>query len=412
MSEVPKIVRQRLQSTVAGEHPDANVLAAFSEQSLSGKERAQVLAHLGACAACREVVSLAVPEVAPPLPHTDLRPQWTRWPVLRWAGLAAAGVVVAAAVIVQNARRSAPAIEAVRTETGTPAQPKAAEAASNEAAAKREQDRAADQLQVSVPVHTPRAAETKKDVAQAPTAQKLSRQASHAVQANQQAAPQAVAELSAQSSMTRQRTQSSENVAVAPPPQAGAAAGALGANQRTQLRNMQAPTAPAAPQVSSQVMDAATEAGPSQVEPTAKSRRANVMKPTAGPRQTGPVMESAVYATSPPRWRVSDHGAIERSVDGGQHWQTVAIRSAGAVFRSVASLDGEVWAGGSSGTLYHSADNGRTWKRVTVQAGDAVLAGDIVRVEFSNDRNGAVTTAGGETWSTADGGATWSRAER
>ncbi|MFZ3212608.1 MAG: zf-HC2 domain-containing protein, partial [Terriglobales bacterium] len=65
MAEVPRIVRERLRSQMAtGEHPDANLLSAFSERRLSEQERAQVLDHLSRCAECREVVALtALPQV-------------------------------------------------------------------------------------------------------------------------------------------------------------------------------------------------------------------------------------------------------------------------------------------------------------------------------------------------------------
>ena len=48
----------------AGEHPDADVLTAFAEGSLLARERETVMAHLAACAECREVVSLSATEQA------------------------------------------------------------------------------------------------------------------------------------------------------------------------------------------------------------------------------------------------------------------------------------------------------------------------------------------------------------
>lgn len=43
----------------SGTHPDAESLTAFAEQSLSGAEREQILAHMAVCGRCREVVFLA-----------------------------------------------------------------------------------------------------------------------------------------------------------------------------------------------------------------------------------------------------------------------------------------------------------------------------------------------------------------
>jgi Photosynthesis system II assembly factor YCF48/Putative zinc-finger len=71
-------------------HPDANLLAAFAEKKLQGREREEVLAHLGECADCREVLALATPERAP-----AARPVSPAW---RWAAGAAAAVLVATSV--------------------------------------------------------------------------------------------------------------------------------------------------------------------------------------------------------------------------------------------------------------------------------------------------------------------------
>src|ERR1700691_6281016 len=72
MSEVPKIVYDRLRAaqlrqafpddaTPKPAHPDADLLTAFAEQSLTATERDGVLAHLALCDDCREVASLALP---------------------------------------------------------------------------------------------------------------------------------------------------------------------------------------------------------------------------------------------------------------------------------------------------------------------------------------------------------------
>lgn len=107
-----------MQGQPAGEHPDAGVLTAFTEHGLGATERESVLAHLAACAVCREVVALAVPDNAveevTPAVHS-----WFRWPVLRWAAVAASAVIVWAAVVVlvprtSNRDVSAPAITSLQ----------------------------------------------------------------------------------------------------------------------------------------------------------------------------------------------------------------------------------------------------------------------------------------------------------
>ena len=73
------------------EHPDANLLAAFVEKSLTEKERTQVLNHLAQCADCREVAAFTLPEddaVAESLRARERR-SWSPWPILRWGAMVA-----------------------------------------------------------------------------------------------------------------------------------------------------------------------------------------------------------------------------------------------------------------------------------------------------------------------------------
>ena len=133
MLGIPKIVSSRLQanrfvpSGLEPQHPDADLLGAFAEQTLSASERDKTLSHLATCESCREIVALAMPpEMAsapPPMVATesvaaadsenrrsslrDVSPSGTkinRWfgfarPNLAWGALAA-GVAVAASLVV------------------------------------------------------------------------------------------------------------------------------------------------------------------------------------------------------------------------------------------------------------------------------------------------------------------------
>jgi hypothetical protein len=121
MEQLPRIAQQRLQATAkAGVHPDPDLLTAFAEKSLSERERVEVLQHLGQCTDCRNVVSLAMPEIVAPS-TIPARSCWLTWPVLRWGALAACALVVSAAVtlhyegrqvasVVSKAPASAPAL--------------------------------------------------------------------------------------------------------------------------------------------------------------------------------------------------------------------------------------------------------------------------------------------------------------
>src|SRR5271169_6188446 len=141
MTEVPKIVYDRLRATRSDRvlpgadfpgptHPDADLLTAFTEQTLSATERDGVLEHLALCGDCCEVIALALPAAdiaaapiaagtgadrATRIPAQAEKRGWLTsinlvarklaWsklggPSLRWAALAAGVVVVASVLLV------------------------------------------------------------------------------------------------------------------------------------------------------------------------------------------------------------------------------------------------------------------------------------------------------------------------
>jgi photosystem II stability/assembly factor-like uncharacterized protein len=87
--------------------------------------------------------------------------------------------------------------------------------------------------------------------------------------------------------------------------------------------------------------------------------------------------------------------------------------AARTIFRavSVSSDATEVWAGGSAGALYHTVDGGNRWARVVPSQAGVLLAGDIIAIQFSDPRNGIVTTSTAEVWTTVDAGQTWRKQE-
>jgi hypothetical protein len=148
-----------------------------------------------------------------------------------------------------------------------------------------------------------------------------------------------------------------------------------------------------------------------------------------------------------PRWTISPSGGLQRSFDQGRTWQDVDVSAnlapaatftnytsvseltetarakdssadkkalkkaatAVVIFRAVAAIGAEVWAGGSSAALYHSLDAGGHWIRVLPSSGGATLTGDIVAVQFSDTQHGEVTTSTTEVWLTSDDGQTWQK---
>jgi len=106
MQDVPKIVLKGLQSPPAESHPDADLLTAFAEHALVGRERDRIVEHLAHCGDCRDVVMLALPAtetLALPAP-SGAQIAWFSWPVLRW-GVVAAGIVAVTSIGVLQYRR-------------------------------------------------------------------------------------------------------------------------------------------------------------------------------------------------------------------------------------------------------------------------------------------------------------------
>ena len=134
MEKIPKIVGERLRATaVAVDHPDPDVLTAFSERSLPERERSQVLAHLARCGDCRDVLALSLPAEEPSIAVIrPVRDRWLTWPRLRW-GLVAAGVIVVGSFGVLRYRETshpamvasydAPRAQGIANEAKTQAEP-------------------------------------------------------------------------------------------------------------------------------------------------------------------------------------------------------------------------------------------------------------------------------------------------
>src|SRR5579871_3856775 len=108
MQDAPKIVRERLRAAMpVVNHPDPDVLTAFSERSLPQLERDIVLEHLARCGDCRDVVALALPATEPlQIPAKAPSGGWLAWPTLRWGFVAAGILAIGSLGIVQFQRHT------------------------------------------------------------------------------------------------------------------------------------------------------------------------------------------------------------------------------------------------------------------------------------------------------------------
>jgi hypothetical protein len=114
MPELSNSVRQRLGARpVPPIHPDADTLTAYVEQMLPTGERSQVVEHLAACPACREVVfiSSSVPNLPEKTMIQGLPAPSRFWTFgFRWAG-ALAVIAIAVALVVEWPRQKTPSAQ-------------------------------------------------------------------------------------------------------------------------------------------------------------------------------------------------------------------------------------------------------------------------------------------------------------
>jgi hypothetical protein len=470
MQNVPKIVRERLRAaTPSVDHPDADVLTAFAERSLPKREQGVVLEHLARCGDCRDIVALALPATEPVEAVVNRSSSgWLTWPALRWAFVAVGVVAIASLGIVQyqrgrteNMAASAPArseiaakgtrdqsspTAAVSKSEKIPAPPPSAFVDSRVAPVSSFRDKEkeldeknstlrADRFQALAPLppastgrdagsrigqlaHGPRVS----NQWQQNTVQNQLQNQAPAASSSPFAKQQAAGDLSANMEVPR----ASETVEVQ---------SAQTTAQTRSLDSLQVQSVPAAAQQTSKDDYVSARVAKSKAWATPQ-----VTSGASGPAPSGAIGGPvATSSGSIPRWTISSAGRLQRSFDQGNTWQDVDVNAnlasvvgtsleisanaahasknkdarqdlkreaASAAFRAVAAAGTDIWAGGSG--LYHSLDAGNHWTRIVPASADAMLTGDIVSLEFS-DQHGKVATSTAEIWITTDGGQNWQK---
>ncbi len=420
MTEVPKIVRYRLRTgrPADASHPDADVLAAFTEQALSQAERDNVLGHLALCADCREVVVLALPAteavaaqagavgaeaetVSTPISDKPRR-NWFAWADthsfnLRWAALAAGVAVALFAAYAGFGHHGNPALPgAAQTATSTgpsaPAQIASelppqnsleANAAKAQAQSEASSETAKEKREIS-PAHTQTAFGKKNAIGQPGALAANNRGTQSPARAEM---PAAVA----------------GNLPSSTPPGANETVEASSA--RTEVTTAFSDT-----DVMTRGQALSIEKAKSPVDETVagKTALAAAHAPMAFQKHGASVASSAL---PPPTlkqgtmWMIAA-GVLKRSLDGGRNWQTALEGEHPWLCYATHGL--EVWAGGQAGALQHSNDGGANWSSIPVTAHGQSLSSDVIRIDVQYPRIG-LTTSNNETWSSPDGGMTWGK---
>jgi photosystem II stability/assembly factor-like uncharacterized protein len=438
MEQLPKIVQQRLQgSAKPGIHPDPDLLTAFAEKSLNDRERGQVLQHLAGCADCRDVLSLAMPEIQPALAPGPERSNWLSWPVLRWGALAACVVVVSAAVTLHYEHRE-PARSVAEKGPAAPADLRLEDDVTGQPGQK---------LAANIAVPSP--ARSERDLG---AVGRLTKQREKGSETSPMSAQPEVSEAYGMPLEQNKKVQELTNNRLAgidtfrsadkpaspasvAAPKSSLAAKTAGVEGQVQSRNgaldhsaransgmvtvesAATPTREVAAQTAERKAKDESRTDESQKEVQAvggaaraslADRKADTLSDATTP---GAATDRAGRLRSDnnlPRWTLSAGGALQRSLDSGKTWQTIPVAS-NIVFRALAANDSDIWVGGAAGALYHSSDAGQHWTRITPVAAGKFLSADIVTVEFSDAQHGKVITANRETWTTSDAGETWQR---
>jgi photosynthesis system II assembly factor YCF48-like protein/putative zinc finger protein len=366
MQNVPKIVRQRLKAAMpAVNHPDADVLTAFAEQSLPELERMAVLEHMARCGDCRDIVALALPAMEPI--ERAVSPSssgWLTWPALRWGFVAAAVVAIASFGILQYQRLSMRA-------TGASKQSGHLEVAANEpkkavtpfVAAPNE---TRDQLESPAApafadsVDRTDAVDEKKSVtrAEASPVRALPPQAGGGSNSLHRSTAGGSLPHGPRLANQWQQQNTAQNQAPMPaPPSAYSkqqnAGGDLSANGRAPAASETVEVSGEAANIATQTQDSDTGQGQpiqqsSAGEPSVAKAKAPVTVKTESAPSTQPVSGvtaqqeptagrnfaqlSALSPSLQPRWTINASGGLQRSFDQGNTWQTVDVAANPASF--------------------------------------------------------------------------------
>ena len=418
MEKLPKIVQQGLRRAAKPDvHPDPDLLTAFAEKSLNGRERAQVLRHLAECGDCRELVSLATPEPqAAPFPGRQVS-AWLSWPVLRWGALAACVVVVGAAVTLHYEGRKS---EEASVAESSPEKP-AASAAKSDVPQQTSGELAAR-------VESPSALRLERDSGGAfgkPDVQREQKLAARTVppardqirSTDQPAAPPPAAAAKAAEAEPRSNVRSDAlDYTAKAIPGAVAVGNAVPApmGRMTQSSDAREKVLEKDESSKNELHQEAQAAGAAAVAGAVlQDRKADTLAAETVAVSSGAYAKKARTNGNAPLWTLSADGVLQRSFDSGKTWQTIPV-AGGVTFRALSANESDIWVGGSAGALYHSSDAGRHWIQIKPVADGKPLTSDIAKVEFSDPRHGKLTTGNqengnGETWTTSDAGETWQR---
>jgi hypothetical protein len=340
----------------AGSCPDAEVLAAYLDATLTPPERAGVEAHAADCARCALQLATVVrlEDVSGNPQHAPAH-RW--WPRVAWMVPAAVAVVVASVYVVLPSG-------------SVPQQPPAEVSARQDRAERKE-------LEASHPQARRELLEESQYAVVPPAGNAPG--ATSIASAARAPAPQLVAP-----------PRASERAATQEPSAAGAAAGDA-ALTRGELQR-KAEGQPAAPPEADLRLNASSPRRGAMVgQAEAVEKRADLQ-----PRLMVRSPDARV------QWRIVGD-RIERSTDAGRTWDVEPAPALEAVIMGAAPSVDVCWVAGGSGQVLRRTEDGH-WADVSPAPRLA-----IVRLDVSTSLAAVAVGADGTTAKTADGGQTWMR---
>jgi hypothetical protein len=386
-SEFQNRLRQSLDQPSPGQHPAPDVLNSYIERVLPAPEERQVLAHLSACAECREIVYLASCAAEEPATAAVVAPlRRVRW--WTWAVPVAAVLIVASTVFLlqkQNLsymKSAAPQEIAQARRDAAPPEMAPQVSPSKDSAEKQSHITPPRLIEPKLSKETQPFAKDKVQNPSAPVAPKQSDRLEtySRAQSEAKAAPTPAVRAEPSNGISPATgAVTAGAVAAAPPPPAQ--------NQTVQVTSETA-------MVDVQTAD---EAKNLALNAPAKSEAAQNAYLFRGARAKK--IQSALD------WRVSPDGKLEHLLLG--EWKQVSA-SPQAQFLTVSSVGADIWAAGKNLALYHSSDNGVNWERQSLPAATT----DIVHIEFASATIGILKTSSVGAFSTHDGGKTWIAADQ
>jgi hypothetical protein len=417
------------------DHPDANLLAAFVEKTLTERERTQVLNHLVQCAECREVAAFSLPweTVAAEPTRVAGGRRWSPWPVLRWGAMAAVLGALTIVVVLhpgmwkgpqEISKKMPPPVpvgnitSAPQTVSPSPLAPLPPEP--SRARAQLEARGSAGKLAAKNKALGQRDDLALDDhVARAQAKQQVTVMAS--------TRPPAMVRAENVPGVEAKREEGKEGNALtagglptAPPPPAPAAVPTAPSEEAAKA-NAESQAGPAPLRATSQSVavkagsaggfgGGGISAGATPAKPasrlTSDASVRTLAKTSMGALQAS--RKDMGFAASPPAalWSVASDGNVQRSTDGGKTFEQIHVAH-DIKFRAIAALGNDVWTGGAGGALYHSLDGGATWTRVVLNFGGNSVTETLAGIQLHDPQHLTVTTASGSQWASEDGGQNW-----